>query len=121
MTTYRLSNLVDELHEGDVGTELIVTIYDITESDGELVQDTPLDLTGLTVTMLLTYEDQIIEKATELVGEASAGTVKAVTEEGDLVAGRLTIRCLIEVTGGTGRWHTAAVSRRVYPIETIDA
>jgi hypothetical protein len=121
MTTYRISNLADELHEGDVGTELIVTIYDITETDGELDQDTPLDLTGLTVTMLLCYKDQIIEKTTSVVGLAAAGTVKAVTEDGDLVAGRLKIRCLIEVDGGVGRWHTSAVSIRVYPIETVDA
>jgi hypothetical protein len=121
MTTYRISNLADELHVGDIGTELIVTIYDITETDGELDQDTPLNLTGLTVTMLLAYEDQIIEKTTEVVGLAAAGTVKAVTEDGDLVAGRLTIRCLVEIAGGTSKWYTSAVSTRVYPIETIDA
>ena len=119
MTTYRLSNLEDELHEGDVGTELIVTIYDITESDGELVQDTPLDLTGLTVTMLLAYDDQIIEKATEVVGLAAAGTVKATTVSTDLVAGTLIIRCLVEANVGSNKWYTTAVSIKVHAIESV--
>ena len=121
MTVYRLSNLVDELHEGDVGTELIATIYDITEEDGELDQDTPLDLTGLTVTMLLCYDDQIIEKTTELVGAAANGTVKATTVSTDLVAGILTIRCLVEADTGTNKWYTTAVSTKVHAIETVDA
>jgi len=111
--TYRLSNLDAELHAGDIGTEIIVTIYDLTEEDGELVEDEPLNLTGITVTMLLVYDDQTIEKETQVVGLVTAGTVKAVTEEGDLVAGRLTICCVVESV--SGNWQTSKVSVKVHP------
>ena len=114
MTTYRLSNLNDELHAGDIGTEIIVTIYDITETGGVLDQDTPLDLTGFTVTVLLCGVKQTIERATELVGLEAAGTVKAVTQAGDLVAGPLTIRCKLVSDDGT--WHTASVKTKVWTV-----
>ena len=114
MTTYRLSNLAAELHVGDVGTEIIVTIYDITEVGGALVQNVPLDLTGYTVTVLLCGVRQTIERATELVGLEAAGTVKAVTQAGDLAAGPLTIRCKLVSTGGT--WYTASVVTKVWTV-----
>ena len=116
MSTFRLSNLNDELHAGDVGTEIIVTIYDITETDGVLDQSTPLDLTGFAVTMLLCGVKQTIERATELVGVASAGTVKAVTQAGDLVAGPLKIRCKLVRDNDGAQWHTAAVTKKVKPV-----
>ena len=115
MSTFRLSNLKDELHAGDIGTEIIVTIYDITETDGELVQ-TVLDLTGFTVTMLWCGVKQTIERTTELVGVESAGTVKAVTQAGDLVAGPLTIRCKLVRDSDEAQWHTAAVTKKVKPV-----
>lgn len=115
MSKFRLSNLNAKLHAGDVGTEIIVTVYDITEVDGELVQ-TVLDLAGFTVTMLLCYNDQTIEKATELVGLASAGTVKAVTADGDLIAGTVAIRLRLEITGSDEKWHTAAIEKRIHAV-----
>jgi len=114
MSTYRLSSLEAELHEGDIGTEIIVTIYDITEVDGELVQDEPLDLTGYTVTIYLVGKNQTIERVATQVGLATAGTVKIVTQAGDLVAGPLKIRCKLESSGGT--WNTSGVTTRVWEV-----
>ena len=115
MSTYRLSNLNAELHAGDVGTEILVTIYDITEEDGELVQAV-LDLTGITVTMLLCGSSGTVERDTELVGLASAGTVKAITQAGDLVSGPLTIRCKLVRDSDQATWHTAGVVTQVWPV-----
>jgi len=112
--TYRLSNLNAELHAGDIGTEIIVTIYDITETDGVLDQDTPLNLTGLTVTVLLCGQDGTVERSTEVVGLVADGTVKAVTQSGDLVAGELKIRAKVVSNGGT--WYTAAVATQVQSV-----
>ena len=116
MTTYRLSNLAAELHAGDVGTEIIVTIYDITEVDGALVQNVPLDLTGYTVTLLLCSKSGTVERATTVVGAEANGTVKAVTHAGDLVLGQLTIQAIVEEDVGDGSWATAAVKTRVLPV-----
>jgi hypothetical protein len=116
MTTYRLSNLNAELHEGDIGTEIIVTIYDITETDGVLDQSTPLDLTGFTVTILLCGASGTMERDATLVGLASAGTVKAITQDGDLVEGPLTIRAKVVRDSDDATSHTAGAVTRVHAV-----
>jgi len=105
MGTLTLTSDTQELHEGDIGTEIFVTLLDGT---------TPVDLGSSVVTILLCGVGQVIERATELVGEAAAGTVKAVTQSGDLVEGPLTIRAKLVSTGGT--WHTAGVQTLVWPV-----
>ena len=115
MSTFRLSNLNAELHAGDVGTEIIVTVYDITETDGELVQAV-LDLTGITATILLCGASGTVERDTTLVGLASAGTVKAITQAGDLVSGPLTIRAKLVRDSDQATWHTAGVVTQVWPV-----
>ena len=115
MSTFRLSNLNAELHAGDTGTEILVTIYDITETDGELVQSV-LDLTGITATILLCGTSGTVERDTELVGLASAGTVKAITQAGDLVSGPLTIRAKLVRDSDSATWHTAGVVTQVWPV-----
>lgn len=116
MSTFRLSNLNAELHAGDTGTEIIVTIYDITETDGVLDQSTPLDLTGFTVTILLCGPSGTVERATALVGLASAGTVKAVTQAGDLVEGPLTIRAKVVRDSDDATSHSAGAVTRVHAV-----
>jgi hypothetical protein len=113
LTTYRLSNLDAELHEGDEGTEIVVTLYDVTEVDGELVQ-TVLDLTGITVTLLLTRRAGTIERATVVSGLAAAGTVVATLQAGDLRAGALEIRA--KVVSDAGTWYTASVVVAVHSV-----
>ena len=114
MTTYRLSNLNAELHAGDIGTEIIVTVYDVTEVNGALVQAV-LNLTGFAVTILLCGPSGTVERATTLVGPEEDGKVKAVTQAGDLVAGPLMIRAkLVRNNGET--WHTAGVVTQVWPV-----
>ena len=115
MSTYRLSNLNAELHAGDVGTEIIVMVYDITEVDGELVQSV-LDLTGFTVTILLCGSSGTVERDTTLVGLAAAGTVKAITQAGDLVSGPLTIRVKLVRDSDEATWRSAGVVTQVWPV-----
>ena len=115
MSQYTLSNLTAELHEGAVGVEIVVEIKDIQIVNGVETQDA-LDLTGLTVTLLLCGKSGTVERATTVVGALADGTVKAVTQAGDLVLGQLTIQAIVEEDVGDGSWPTAAVKTRVWPV-----
>ena len=115
MSTYTLSNLTAELHEGAIGVEIVATIKDIQIVGGVKTQ-TALDLTGHTVTLLLCGKSGTIEKATTVVGIPTDGTVKAVTAAGDLVLGPLTIQAIVDEDAGDASWPTAAVKTRVWPV-----
>ncbi len=96
---------VPELHQGDVGTEIIITL-----KDGDEV----INLTGYTtINIILSGKNRVVKTA-EIVGDPEDGVIKYTTAAGDLVPGKLIIQVYLESPNWTG--HSEAYETWVYPI-----
>lgn len=99
------ANLIQELHAGDIGTEIRIALVE----DGE-----PVDLTAATCEILLRGTDRTTKtKAATAVGVATDGVIRCYTAAGDLIVGRLEIQVKITSPSWTG--HSQKILTNVYP------
>lgn len=96
-----------EIHVGDIGTQVILTIYDQSES--------PVNLTGNTsLTMRFEKPDNTtFDRTASIYGLATGGKIVYTLIEGDIdISGTWKYQGIIEFP--TGLWHTNKVEFTVY-------
>ena len=97
-----------ELHVGDVGTEIVISLVD---------DETAVDLTSLTSAVLkIQRPDQtVIELPTSILGDPTDGVlVSIVTAETFTEAGCYIFQ--VYTVFGSQKWHSERTTQFVYPV-----
>ncbi len=97
-----------ELHVGDVGTEIIISLVD---------GATPEDLTALTSAVIKVQrpDKTVVEIAAEVVGDPEDGVIKGVVQAGTFL--RVGYHMFqVSLTIGTWTGHSESSSQYVHPV-----
>ena len=103
-----MSTSAAELHVGDVGTEILVSLVD----DGDAV-----DLTALLEAVVKIHrpDHTVVELSAAVLGDPTLGQVVAIaTSETFSVRGVYEIQAYIRFS--TGRWHSQKAFLSVFPV-----
>jgi len=99
-------SVIEEVHQNDIGTQILVSVYDDTS---------PVDLSGAsTIEMIFKKPDgNVLTKTAVLYGDGTDGVIVYTTVEGDLnVAGKWAIQVYVVI--GSSSWKTNIAMFRVY-------